>query len=197
MANEKCIDLEDLDHNMGCDGGNQGGIVERVIFGYWNDVAAWPDEPVPASPATPLTLEEGGALEGDVVMKPGTRAFYLEFTEYAGNFAITTDGETDGISALYTLNIVKAKLSKKVFGLMNAALGRRLFFIVTDNNGVTYLMGGKKRGCTLVSGGDGAVTGTAAADRNQASLQFTYRTGKALVYEGETDGLLTLVPPTP
>jgi hypothetical protein len=130
-------------------------------------------------------------------MKSATRAFYLEFTEYAGNFAITTEGEPDGTSTIYTLNIVKAKLSKKVFGLMNAALGRRLFFIVTDKTGVNDLMGGKKRGCTLVSGGDGAVTGTAAADRNQASLQFTYRTGKALVYEGKTDELLTLVPANP
>ena len=76
MANEKCIDLDDLDRNMGCDGYGGGGIIERVIYGYWNDVAVWPDEPVPASPTTPLTLEEAGGLEGDVVMKPGTRAFF-------------------------------------------------------------------------------------------------------------------------
>ncbi|GAB6122296.1 hypothetical protein [Dysgonomonas termitidis] len=197
MANQKCIELEDVDQNLGCNGGNAGGISTRVIYGYWDDVAAWPDEPAPASPTVPLPLDEAGALVGDLVMKPGTRAFYFDMTEDAGNFTVTTEGEVDGMSVIYTLNIVKAKLSKTVFGFINAALNRKMFFIVQDMNDVEYLMGGKKRGCSYVPGGDGAVTGTAASDRNQTTLQFTYRAGKALVYEGETEGLLTLVPVTP
>jgi hypothetical protein len=197
MAAEKCIELEDIDHNLGCEGGNVAGIVSKLIYGYYNDVDVFPDEPVPVATGgtiTPLTLEEAGALDGDVTMKSGTRAFELEFTEDAGNFTITTDGETDGLSVIMTLTIVKAKISKKILGFMNAAMGRRLFFIVQDMNGVYYLMGGKKRGCTFVSGTDGSVTGTTSSDRNQSTLQFTYRAGKALVYEGVTEELLEIAP---
>lgn len=194
---DKCIKLEDIDHNLGCDGGNVSGIVPEVIFGYYEDVATFPDEPAPTTAGgttTPLTLEEAGALDGDVVMKASTNAFKFAFTEDVGNFTITTDGETDGMSVIMTLTIVKAKISKKVLGFINAAINRKMFFIVQDENGVYYLMGGKRRGCTFVSGGDGATTGTTSSDRNQATLQFTYRSGKALVYEGDTETLLTPAP---
>lgn len=197
MADLKCINLEDVDHNLGCDGGNVAGIVSRVIYGYWEDVAVWPDEPRPTKTGetmTPLSLEEAGALVGDVVMKAGTRAFFFDFTEDAGSFTITTDGETDGVSFIKTLNLVKAKIRKAVLGFMNAAVNRRLFFLVQDMNGVWYLMGDKRRGCTYVTGGDGAVTGTTSSDRNQATMQFTHRSGKALVYEGDTETLLTAAP---
>ncbi|MDH6355460.1 hypothetical protein M2132_001803 [Dysgonomonas sp. PH5-45] len=194
---DKCINLEDIDHNLGCDGGNVSGIVPEVIFGYHEDVATWPDEPVPTNAGgvtTPLTLEEAGALDGDVAMKPGTRAFKIAFTEDVGSLTITTDGETDGMSVIYTLTIIKAKISKQVLGFINAAINRKLFFIPQDENGVRYLMGNKRRGCTFVSGGDGSTTGTTSSDRNQTTLQFTFRAGKALVYEGVTDELLTEVP---
>jgi len=197
MAEGKCIGLEDVDHNLGCDGGNSAGIVSRVIFGYWDDVATWPDEPVPTEAGgvvTPLTLDEAGALDGDVAMKPGTRAFYFDFTEDAGNFTITTEGDTDGVSVLYTLTIVKAKISQRVLGFMNAAITKKLFFIPQDQNGVNYLMGSKRRKSIFVTGGDGANTGTTGSDRNQTTIQFTYRTSKALVYKGVTDELLTEVP---
>lgn len=194
---DKCIKLEDIDHNLGCDGGNVAGIAPEVIFGYSEDVASWPDEPVPTKSnndegiTTPLSLAEAGALVGNVNMKSGTNAFKFAFTEDVGNFTITTDGETDGVSVIMTLTIVKAKISKKVLGFINAAINRKLFFIVQDENGVHYLMGGKRRGCTFVAGGDGATTGTTSSDRNQTTLQFTYRSGKALVYEGDTETLLT------
>lgn len=197
MADEKCINLEDIDHNLGCDGGNVAGIAPEVIFGYYEDVATWPDEPVPTTAGgvtTPLTLEAAGTLDGDVVMKAGTSAFKFAFTEDVGNFTITTDGETDGMSVIMTLTIVKAKISKKVLGFINAAINRKMFFVVQDENGVYYLMGGKRRGCTFVAGGDGATTGTTSSDRNQTTLQFTYRSGKALVYEGDTETLLTPAP---
>jgi hypothetical protein len=195
MAN--CINLEDIDHNLGCDGGNVSGIAPTVIFGYHKDVEEWPEEPVPAVSGqgiTPLTLEEAGALTGDLVMKPGTRAFEFEFTEDAGQFSVAPVGEIDGGHFEMTLDIVKAKISKKILGLMNAAIGRKLFFIVQDENGLYYLMGNRKRGCTFVTGGDGAKTGTTASDRNQVTLQFKFRSGRALVYEGDTEDMLTPVP---
>lgn len=196
---DKCINLEDIDHSLGCDG-NVSGIVPEVIFGYHEDAAAWPDEPAPTitgGTTTPLSLEEAGALDGDVVMKAGTKAFKLAFTEDVGNFTITTDGEVDGLSVIMTLTIVKAKISKKILGFINAAINRKMFFIVQDENGVRYLMGGKRRGCKFVSGGDGSSTGTTSSDRNQTTLQFTYRSGKALVYEGDTETLLVAAPVTP
>lgn len=190
---EKCITLEDIDHSLGCSGGNAAGIVPKVIYGYHEDVAVWPDEPTPTvagGVTTPVALEASAALIGDVVMKDGTRAFEFEFTEDVGKFSLNAVGETDGVSFESTLDIIKAKISKKVFGFMNAAAGRKLFFIVTDENGLNYLMGSKRRGCTFVTGSDNATTGAAATERNQTTLQFKFRSAKALVYEGDTEEIL-------
>ncbi|MDR0830026.1 MAG: hypothetical protein LBN95_07945 [Prevotellaceae bacterium] len=137
-----------------------------------------------------MTLEQAGALVGDVVMKASTRAFKIDFTEDLGNFSIVPQGDVDSTSFVSTLNIVKAKINKTILGFQNAAAGRKMFFIVEDENGTYYLMGNKKRGCTFVAGGDGNVTGTTASDRNQASVQFTYRSKGAYVYEGDVEDLL-------
>jgi hypothetical protein len=187
-----CINLEDIDHNLGCTG-NVSGIATKLIFGYHSDVAVWPDEPLPVDSDNSLSLEESATLDGDVVMKAGTRAFEMEFTEDSGSLTIIPVGEIDGGQMEYTLTIIKAKLQKRVLGLMNAAVAKKLFFIVQDENGVRYLMGNKRRGCTFVTGGDGATTGTTSSDRNQASLQFKFRAGRAFVYEGDTEDILEIV----
>jgi hypothetical protein len=189
MAN--CISLEDIDNNLGCNG-NMAGIVQNVIYGYHSDVLTWPTEPMPTG-TVPLTLDLSASLNGSVIMKPGTRAFSLEFTEDTGSLTINPVGEIDGGHMEYTLTLVKARLAKKVLGFMNAAIGRKMFFIVQDENGVCYLMGNKRRGCTFVTGSDGGTTGTTSSDRNQASLQFKFRTGRAFVYEGDTENLLQVV----
>jgi hypothetical protein len=137
-----------------------------------------------------MSLEEAATLLGDVVMKIGTRAFVLEFTEDTGSLTINPVGEIDSGQMEYTLTLVKARLAKKVLGFMNAALGRKMFFIVEDENGIYYLMGNKRRGCTFVTGSDGATTGTTSSDRNQASLQFKFRAGRAFVYEGDVEDIL-------
>ncbi len=194
---ENCIDLDDIAHNLGCGSGNSAGIVPSLTYGYWDDVATWPDEPKPVDNSGTVTapsLEEAGALIGDVAMKSGTRAFKIDFTEDAGNFTIVPDGQIDGFSFVSTLTMVKAKIVKKVLGFMNAAANRKMFFIVQDENGTNYLMGNKKRGASLVPGSEGAVTGTQASDRNQTTLQFTFRSSMALSYEGVTDELLTPAP---
>lgn len=196
---DKCINLTDIDHQLSCEGGNMAGIVPKVIYGYHEDVAVWPTEPVPAvdettQAITPVELEAAGTLVGDLTMKPGTRAFTFDFTEDAGNFSIVPVGEIDGAHFEYNLNIVKARISQMILGFMNAASTRKMFFIVQDENGEYYLMGNKRRGASYITGGDGAATGTSSADRNQTSMQFRFRSGKALVYNGKTDELLTLVP---
>jgi hypothetical protein len=190
---KKCINLDDLDHGLDCTG-NVSGIAPKLIYGYYEDVAVWPDEPLPADSDSPLSLEESATLEGDVVMKQGTRGFSLEFTEDTGSLTINPVGEPDGGQMEYTLTLIKARLAKKILGFMNAALGRKMFFIVQDENGVYYLMGNKRRGCTYVTGGDGATTGTTSSDRNQASLQFKFRAGRAFVYEGDVEDILEVAP---
>ena len=186
---KNCINLEDIDHSLGCSG-NVSGIVPKLVYGYHSDVEVWPEEPMPVDSNTPLALEESATLEGDLVMKDGRRAFELEFTEDTGSLTINPVGEIDGGHIEYTLTLIKAKLAKKILGFMNAALGRKMFFIVQDENGIHYLMGNKRRGCTYVTGGDGATTGTTSGDRNQASLQFKFRAGRAFVYEGDVENIL-------
>ena len=64
---ENCINLSDIDHQLSCEGGNMPGIVPEIIFGYHEDVAVWPTEPVPdvdgtTGVVTPVELEAAGAL---------------------------------------------------------------------------------------------------------------------------------------
>jgi hypothetical protein len=188
----KTIALADLDHDMGHDG-NMPGIEPQLIYGYHEDVSVWPTEPAPAGDV-PLTMDAAGKLVGDVVMKPGTRAYTLDFTEDTGLFKINTVGQQDGESFEYDLTLIKAKIQARILGFINAAHGRKMFFIVTDENGVNYLMGSKKRSPKLQSGGDGITTGTTSGDRNQVSLNFKFSTAKALAYVGDVEDVLIASP---
>jgi hypothetical protein len=192
MANN-CINLDDIDNNLKC-AGNISGIVKTLIYGFHSDVDTWPDEPAPVG-NDPMSLEESATLINSLIMKTGTRAFSFEFTQDTGSLTINPVGEIDGGHVEYTLTLIKARLSKKILGFMNAALGRKMFFIVEDENGEHYLMGKKSRGCTFVTGGDGAATGTTSSDRNQVSLQFKFRTGRALIYDGDREEILKVHPP--
>jgi hypothetical protein len=194
MPEKKYINLGDVDHSLG-DKGNMAGIISRIIYGYHEDVAVWPEEPT--GETTALELEAAAALIGDVAMKPGTRAFYFDFTEDEGSFKLSPTGEVDATSWMYALSLVKAKIQKKVLGFANASQTRKMFFIVEDENGVRYLMGNKRRGVTLKPGGDGANTGKNGGERNQMTLDFEWRGRKAYVYEGDVDDILVLVPVTP
>lgn len=194
MSETKRISLETIDHNL--DGGNMSGIVPKLIYGYKEDVDVWPAEPAPTvgqgGAVTPMTMAAAGALVGDVVMKTGTKAFELDFTEDVGNLKIATVGETDGHHVEYDLSITKAKIASKIFGFMNAAIDRKMFFIVEDENGIRYLLGNSRRGAQLVPG-ESATTGTTGSDRNQVALQFKFRDRKAYTYEGDTEDILITV----
>ena len=193
MSIPKYITLSDVDHNLGNDG-NMPGIIPSLIYGYHEDVATWPDEP--NGTVTPVTLDAAGILTGDVIMKPGTRAYMLDFTEDVGSFKMATAGEIDSVHWKYELDIIKAKIQKTILGFANAAASRKMFFIVSDENGTNYLMGNKRRGASM-AGGDGATTGAGSGDRNQIGLKFEFRTRKALVYEGDIEDILIQVPVTP
>ena len=192
MAEEnKCFELSDIDVALSCaEQDNMGGIVNTVIYGYCEDVATWPSRPTAAA-GSPLPIDAAGALVGDLVMKPGTRAYTFEFTDDTGSFTVKPQGERGGESFLEELTIITAKIRKKILGFMNAVKGRKLFFVVQDNNGQWYLMGDRWHGARLATDSDGATTGAAYTERNQTSLRFQYNTPRAFVYEGDTENILT------
>ena len=123
-----CIALDDINEAMDCENqDNMGGIIPSVIFGYHADVATWPD--YPKKTESPLSLEEAGTLVGDLVMKESCRAYKMDFTDELAEFKITDQGESGGESFLMDLNIISAKMRKKIFGFENATKGRKMFFI--------------------------------------------------------------------
>lgn len=186
----KCVTLADIDQALSCsEQDNMGGIIPLLIFFYWDAVKTWPDLPAVAEASVP-SLDVAGAWKGDVVMATGEKAYKFNFTDDTGSFKISPQGEEGGISYLYELNIVSAQIRKQILGFMNACKGRKMGFIVQDNNGNYYLMGDKNRGAKLATG-DGATTGTKPTDLNQTTLKFQYNCPRALMYEGDVTNLLT------
>lgn len=187
---KKCINLADIDSNVSCaDYDNVGGIVQRVIYGYWDDVATWPQLPS-ATDETPLDLEAAGKWDGDVVMKSGARAFVMEFTDENGEFTMTDQGEAGAESVLMQLDIVRAKINAVMLGFMNATRGRKMFFIVQDRNGNCYLMGDSLVAAKKVAA-DAATTGKATTDMNKIPIRFTYVCPRHLIYDGDVKSILT------
>lgn len=191
MAN--CVTLADIDANVSCEEfDNLAGIVDEIIYGYWDDVATWPDLPSGTQNQN-LTLQDAGAWDGNITMKADTRAYKLRFTDGTGVLTMTDQGEQGGESVLYQLDIVRAKISQLILGFQNATRGRKLFFIVTDKNGISYLMGDKLNAAQKVAA-DASTTGTAPTDRNGVPLRFTYSCPRNLVYTGDKVNILTAVP---
>lgn len=188
----KCITLANLDGAVSCaDYDNVAGIVDSIIFGYHEDVASWPEMPE-GSVEQPLELAAAGELVGDLVMKTGTCAHKLSFTDGTGHFDMTDQGEEGAESVLYQLDIIRSKINNVILGFMNATRGRKMFFIVTDKNGQSYLMGDALNGARRIAA-DAASTGTAATDRNSAPLRFTYTCPRNLIYKGDLTNILTVV----
>ena len=189
-----CVTLANIDAAVACqDLDNMGGIVPVLIFGYHDDVDVWPDFPAPSAAATSMSMETAAVLSGDVVMKEGTCAYQMEFTDETGEFSIQDQGETGGESFAYNLTIISAKMRKAIFGFENATRGRKMFFIVQDNNGNRYLMGDKRNGSKKVTS-DGSTTGTKTSDRNQNTLKYLYNCPRKLMYAGDTENILTVTP---
>ena len=191
MAN--CVTLADIDANVSCEEfDNLAGIVDEIIYGYWDDVATWPNLPSGTQNQN-LTLQDAGAWDGNITMKADTRAYKLRFTDGTGVLTMTDQGEQGGESVLYQLDIVRAKISQLILGFQNATRGRKLFFIVTDKNGISYLMGDKLNAAQKVAA-DASTTGTAPTDRNGVPLRFSYSCPRNLVYTGDKVNILTAVP---
>lgn len=186
MAN--CINLADIDQAVNCaDLDNVAGIAQEIIYGYYEDVATWPQLPAPE--AEGMSLEEAGKWKGDLVMKTGTRAYKLVMTDDSGELTFTDQGETGGESVLMELAIHRAKISAVIFGFENATRGRRMFFLVKDRNGQYYLMGDKNVAAKRVAA-DATTTGKASTDLNKVPLKFNYVCPRKLIYEGDVDNIL-------
>lgn len=186
---KNCINLANIDANVACEEyDNLAGIIDEVVYGYWDDVETWPELPSGTENA-PLSLDAAGAWDGDVVMKTGKCAFKLRFTDQTGVLTMTDQGEVGGESVLYQLDIIRAKISQLILGFQNATRGRKLFFIVTDKNGVSFLMGDKNNAALKVAA-DASTTGTVPTDRNGVPLRFTYACPRNLVYTGDKKNIL-------
>ena len=136
-----CIQLADIDRGVSCaDFDNLAGVVKRIEYGYWDDVESWPSLPEGTS-GSPLTLAAAGKWVGDLVLKSGATAHTLEFTDGTGVLTMTDQGERGGESVLYQLDLVRSKMTDVILGFLNATRGRKMYFVVTDKNGVKYLLG--------------------------------------------------------
>lgn len=190
MPDNKCVTLEDV-QQAACplQRANRGGIQPFLIYGYYEDVDAWPQYPAAPSSGA-LTMTEAGKLTGDLTLKSGCRAYKLEFTEYSGEFTMTDQGERGGENVLMQLTINPGKIRKEILGFMNATRGRRMFFITTDNHGNHYVMGDDTVAAYRTAG-DPAKTGAGATDLNTAPLAFQFEALMGCIYEGDVESLLT------
>jgi hypothetical protein len=177
------VDFVNIDKNL-TNGENMGGLTQTVIFGLWDDVAAWPTAPV-----APADIEANAAWVGDVVMKAGKKAFTFYSTDDTAEMQINPVGEVDGLSFEQKLMVFNPGLKKKLLGFLGAVKNEKLFFIPQDNEGQYYLMGDSKRAANMVAG-DGVGTGKATADRKGANLTFVFKTNTPRVYVGDVSGLL-------
>lgn len=188
----ECYSLANIDEAISCaDLDNLAGIVQEVIYGYYDDVDAFPDLPAPADDSSTLDFEEAGQWTGDVAMVSGKCAYKISGIEGSGVLTITDQGEEGGYSVRYQLDIDRAKMNAEIFGFENATRGRKLFLIVTDKNGVSYLMGDYNTPARRVAA-DASTTGQKAdSDLNKVSLRFQYDCPRKLVYTGDKTILLT------
>lgn len=185
----KCIALATIAAVANCvDTDNRAGIVDRILFGYAEEVGTWPTLPIGTENA-PLTLAQAGAWDGDLAMANGCQLYELNITDETGELKITDQGEKGGKSFLYELDVTRAKMNAVMFGFENAIKDRNLVLLVRDRNGVWYLMGDEMAPAMKVDG-DGSTTGKAGTDQNRTSIKFQYSCPRKLIYTGETDSLL-------
>lgn len=179
------MDFVNIDKNL-TNGENMGGIAQTVIFGLWDDVAAWP-----AAPAAPADIEANGVWTGDVVMKAGKKAFTFYSTDDTGELKFDPVGETDGISYVVSLEIFNPGLKQKLLGFLGAVKNENLFFIAQDAEGQYFLLGDSLRAAKMASG-TSVGTGKKSSDRKGATLKFEHKTNCPRVYVGDVAGLLEI-----
>jgi hypothetical protein len=177
------VDFVDLTKNLP-NGENMGGLMQDLIFGLWDDVAAWPTAPV-----APADVEANAVWVGDVVMKAGKRAFSFYSTDDTSELKFPLVGETDGKSFEQVLSVFHPGLRKKILGFVAAAKNEKLFFIARNSDGQYFLLGDSLRPAFVRSGEMG--TGKATADRKGATLEIVHKTNTVREYAGDVTTLIS------
>ena len=172
------MEFTDINKNLPL-GENMGGIKQVVYFAYHDDVETFPTKPV-----APATMEESAVLTGDIVMKTGKNMFAMYITDDTGEFVIESVGQVDGKSFVEHLSFFHPGLQKSILAFINAAKNANLVFIVTDSDSQQYLMGDELRPAIYQGAPDGAGTAKETAGRKGISMEFTYKTSNAFIYEG-------------
>ena len=164
--------FEEITKDLGS--GNMGGAQRSITYGRWADVLTWP--------VANATVGHEGESDGNVEMAVGANAYHIIATEETVDVKIGLQGELDGKSQLSTLSFFHPKVRAKLLNFMNAIQNEDMFFIVNDNNGVSYLLGDAERGANITTAD--LTTGTKYSDRNGATLTFTYPSKQILAYTG-------------
>ena len=64
--------MADIDQSVSCtDLDNIAGVVDEIIYGYYEDVASWPDYPAPAAADGTMSFEEAGEELTESWASPG------------------------------------------------------------------------------------------------------------------------------
>ena len=135
-------------------GQNMGGTTQKIRYAFYNDVLTFPTKPV-----APATLDENGVLTGELTMVTGKCFFDLYCTDDTSELSIEPVGEKDGKSFVFHLSLFHPAIRKTIAGFINAANNENLVFVVTDNNGVNYILGDEARPATFEGSPDGFGTG--------------------------------------
>ncbi len=160
------------------DGKNLGGLANKIFYGLWIDVAAWPVEP-----SEPATVDLLGSFTGDVLMKPGKRMFELYTTEDAAKLDINVIGEEAGKGYEMLLSIFSPGLDKKLLGFMNATKNEDLVMIAQDSSGQYYILGCAIRSAKF-SASNASGTGTTTDGRRGLGMTFAFRSANMYTYTG-------------
>lgn len=172
------MEFQDISKNLH-QGENMGSISQTIYYGLHSDVATWPTKPTGAT-----TLEELGALTGNITMKPGKRLFKLYITDDTGELENEIVGEKDGISFIQHLRFFHPGLMARILGFMNAVKNDNMVFVVPDNNGQYFVLGDAIRPATLEGSDENNGTSKETAGRRGVSMHFTYKTSNIFEYTG-------------
>lgn len=177
--------MEFIDINKNLPGGeNMGGLTQNLIYGLWEDVLVWP-----VAPASPSNVEVNAEWVGDIIMKPGTRAYNFYSTDDASELRIRKVGNVDGLSFEMVVSVFNPGLKKKLLGFIAAAKNENLFLIARDAEGQYFILGDSNRAAKMIVG-EGIGTGKLTMNRKGGGLTFVFKTNVARVYVGDVTTIL-------
>lgn len=180
------MDFVDINKNLP-GGENMGGLTQNLIYGLWDDVLVWP-----TAPLSPSNVEVNAQWVGDIVMRPGKRAYTFYSTDDASELRIRRMGSIDGLSFQLEVTVFNPGLKKKILGFVSVAKNENLFVIARDSEGQYFLLGDSQRAAKMIVS-EGIGTNKATVNRKGAHLSFVFKTNIARVYAGDVSAILVPV----